>query len=45
MNVKKSLTMNGEKKVPKQDFEAKRMVLMGKQQNNHDMNEFLLHKK
>ena len=29
MNVKKSLTMNGEKKVPKQDFEAKRMVLMG----------------
>ena len=29
MNVEKLLTMNGEQKVPKQDFEAKRMVLMG----------------
>ena len=29
MNVEKLLTTNGEKKVRKQDFEAKRMVLMG----------------
>ena len=29
MNVEKLLTMNGGKKVPKQDFVATRMVLMG----------------
>ena len=29
MNVEKLLITNGEKKVRKQDFEAKRMVLMG----------------